>query len=489
MLKDIKNTIKQSAIYGLSRVASKIISFILIPLYTAKFAADAIANINLLESFWQYLFTIVMFALETAIINFCSSEENDSKRKQLLFNFFFLLVLNSVMLFTVSILYSEQISLFILKEKGYSSVISYCFLISIFEALLIMPMTIARLNNKPILYTILTVSNLVISLLLQIYFIIFRNLNFEYVFLSKFIAPAFVFLIFIPYVINNLKWNLNPIEVKTIIKFSFPLMLAMLLSLLLNSIDRFILSGFVSKQEVAIYTTGYGIGSITSALILSPFTLAINIIFWNKIKEENFRRFMTKSSTYLFFAMIFSALIISFFISFAVKFFVRNELLWPAINIIPIILFSNCFASLNVFPSLDLYYKRRTNVILYITAVCLFFNFIMNLLFIKYFGIYASAVVTVLSYMLMIILGYFLTRSFSFMKFESYKLFLLSILFIFFVSIPFAINIPNIYLEIIVKLLLIFLFLILLYIFKFFEPVEIESIKGFFNKYLIKRLR
>ncbi len=486
MLKDIKHTISQSAVYGLSRVAAKLISFILIPLYTAKFSSDAIANINLLESFWQYLFTVCMFAFETAIISFCASKENDSQRRKILFNFFLLFIVNSVLVFLTGLIFSEKISLYILKESGFENVILYCFLISVFESLLIMPMTVARISSKPVLYTVITVSNLLINLLLQIYFIVYLNLGFEYVFLAKFIAPASVFLIFLPYVLKNLKPDFDFPEIKDILKFSFPLMIAMLMSLLLNTVDRFILTDYVSKQDVAVYTIGYSIGSVTNAFILSPFTLAINVIFWKKLNDDNFRRFMTKSSTYLFTAMIFVSVIISFIIPYAVKLFVRNELLWSSANIIPYILFANCFLALFTFPSLDFYYKKNTHVILLIITACLVFNFAANVIFIRYAGIYASAVVTILSSVIMALAGFYLTGKFTFTRFETGKIALLSVIFPVIVYLSFLLFQQNVYLDIIIKLLLIFCAVLSLKFFKFFEPIEIQSIKGFFNKYLIK---
>ncbi len=475
--------------YGLSRVAAKSVSFILIPLYTSKFTADGIANINLLEALWQYLFIICMFSFETAIIFFCASEKNISRRKIILFNFFILSVFNSVVLLMLGGMFSENISLAVLKDIQYTDIIYYCFLISVFESLLVLPMTISRLNEKPTLYIIISISNLGLNLLLQLYFIVIKNYDFGYVFLAKTIAPALIFLIFIPYVIKNIFASISIEDIKSILRFSFPLMLAALLSIMLNTFDRFILTYFVSKEDIAVYTTGYSIGSMTNAFILAPFTLAFNMIFWKKIEEENFRRFMTKSSTYLFFAMIVISLVITYFMSYGIKIFVRNEALWTAGNVIPFILFANCFVSLFIFPSHDFYYRKTTSKILFIIAICLLFNFIANVIFISYFGIYASAVITVLSFMLMILLGYLITKNYSFTKFESRKIILLSVMFLIFASYVYMISISNVYLDIIIKLLLIFLFFVILHIFKFFEPIETERIKGFFNKYLFSKLK
>ena len=489
LLKDIKNTLSQSAVYGLSRVATKLISFILIPLYTARFTSDAIANINLLESFWQYLFTVCMFAFETAIISFCTSRENQSEKNKILFNFLFLLLLNSTVIILAGIFFSDKISLYILKEASDGNVILYCFFISAFESLLIIPMTVARISSKPLLYTAITVSSLLINLLLQLYFILVLKLGFEYIFLAKMTAPALIFILFLPYLLKNLNFKIDFQEIKKILKFSFPLMLAMLFSLLLNTVDRFILADYVSKQDVAVYTIGYSIGSVANAFILTPFTLAINIIFWKKISDDNFRRFMTKSSTYLFTAMIFASMILTLFLPYVIKLFVRNENLWQSAGIIPYILFANCFVALFTFPSLDIYFIRKTHLILYIIFISLVFNVAANIILIKYFGIYASAAVTVMSGILMIMLGYFFTKDYSFTKFELYKIFLLSAVFLSVVYVSGKITYQNLYLDIFIKLLLIFSSAIILYNLRFFEPVEIERIRGFFNKYLFRFLK
>lgn len=485
MLKDIKNTLSQSAVYGLSRVATKLVSFILIPLYTSVYASDAIANINLLESLWQYLFTVCMFGFEVAIVNFWGSASGDTDKKKILFSFFSMLVFNASIFIAAGFLLPEKFSEYILNESGLGNAVFYCFLISAFESLLILPMTIARISSKPILYTVITVSSLLINLVLQLVFILKFNLGIEYIFLAKLIAPAAVFLVSIPYVLKNLKVSFNTEEIKSILRFSFPMMLAMLTSILLNSVDRFILNDYVSKLDVAVYTTGYSIGSVTNAFILTPFYLAIQIIFWKKINDDNFRRFMTKSSTYLFFVMIFVSLIINFLIPYAVKIFVRNPELWSSMEIVPFILFANCFVALFTFPSLDFYYLKQTKYIFLISLICLIFKVIANIVFIRYGGIFASAVITIAAYFLMMALGYYFTRKMSFTKYEFYKLGLLSVLFVIFSYGFFVLSSDNLFAELFLKTIMILLFLILLYAFKFFEPIEIESFRKIINKYIL----
>lgn len=63
MLKDIKNTIRQSAVYGFSRVATKLVSFILLPVYSIYFTVEEYGVISRIETLWQLMFAVFLFGL------------------------------------------------------------------------------------------------------------------------------------------------------------------------------------------------------------------------------------------------------------------------------------------------------------------------------------------------------------------------------------------------------------------------------------------
>lgn len=484
MLADIKNTIKQSAVYGISRIAAKSISFILLPLYTAIFTSQSIANINLLESLWQYLFTICLLAFETSIITFCAPEKEKDKVKKTIFIFFVILSFNAALFVSAGYFFSGSISSLLLKDTSLSEVTFYCFLISSFESLLVIPLTIARLHSNAKLYTIITVSNLLINFVIQLYFLVSLNKGFEYIFIAKFAAPGILLVLLVPYILRNIKPYFSGEILKQIFKFSFPLMLASLLAMLLNTVDRYILVDFVTKSQIGIYTIGYSIGSVTNFFIVSPFVLAFNVISWKKFTDENSARFFTKSATYLYFAMTFFSLLISLFIPELIQIFIRNPDLWSSVNIIRIILFSNAVASLYYIIIQSYYFKKRTDIIFYVFTFCLIFNIAANYFFSRYFGIYAAAYISVLSYLLLLVISYNTAKKLYFIKFENFKIIQLSIGYIILTLLAIYVNLDNFWINILIKLLLLALFPFLLFVSGFFEQIEKNYIKGFFLKYL-----
>jgi O-antigen/teichoic acid export membrane protein len=482
LLKDLKYTIKHSGIYGLSRVASKALSFVFIPLYTSVYSAEGIASINLLETFWQYLLTVCLFGFEATIITHCANLQEDERKKSL-FNFFSILLVNCLVFLIGGVLFKQNIAGIMFNQPQYSNVIFYCFLIGIFESLITIPLCIARLKNKPGLYSTIALSSLFINFFLQIYFVYFAHKDFDFIFIAKFIAPAAVFVVTIPFVISNLKIDFNKANIKHIVDFSFFWMLYAIMSILLNTVDRYILVEYVSLEQIGIYTQGYSIGSLTNALIVAPFTLAFSGIFFKKAGEENSARYFTKMSTYLFFAMIFVSLVAALIIPEAIKIFVRNPKLWNAVTTIRIILFANCISSLFNVIGLAFLYKKESRIVTWYTLIALVFNVAGNFIFIRYFGIYAAGVLSVLSYLLLIVMLYEKSKKYYFVKFEIYKLSLLSVLYIGLVYLSALTKTSSLFLNSLLDIALIILFFVLLYVGRFFESIELYTIKGAINKY------
>ena len=189
-----------------------------------------------------------LFGIETALLRWYTLTENPEKRKSLVFSILsFLLILNLIVI-SLGTVFSGQISYFIFDTEIYYRIIIYTFLIAAFEALLMIPLSILRAENKPVKYLVLTISSALINMAMQFYFLFYSDIKLEGIFISKFIAPFLIFIILIPYLIRHISIKLDRLELMDVIKFSFPLMLTSIVSVLLNSVNRFIL-GFIDNQN------------------------------------------------------------------------------------------------------------------------------------------------------------------------------------------------------------------------------------------------
>jgi len=95
-----------------------------------------------------------------------------------------------------------------------------------------------------------------------------------------------------------------------------------------------------------------------------------------------------------------------------------------------------------------------------------------------------SAVLSVLSYLLFVIILYWKSRNYYFIKLETGKIVFISMMYIMIVFLGSVITFDNLLYGIGFKLLLIAFFFALLYFGKFFEGAELYAVKGAINKYL-----
>ena len=488
MLQDLKNTIKQSVIYGLSRISTKLISFILLPLYSITFSVSEYGVIVRIETLWQIFWAIFLFGLESGIVRWFTQIHDPKKRKTFLFTVtVFVLMLNTILVISIYF-FSDPLSNLIFGTHAYSNLVNLAAIIAILETIYFVFFLLLRINEKAKLYAILAIITSLLNLGFQYYFILYTNTKLEGIFIAKIISPFVIVVILLPYYLKHISFGFEKEYLKEILKYSFPIMLATLVSTLLNQSDRYILGYLTNSAEVGIYGLGYNICGIINLLIISPFTLAFSVISWKKLKDDNAKRFYTKNVTYLFFAVIYFSIAISLLTPHAIKILTLNTDYWKAKDIVPWIAFSVPFYGMQTISIFSFYVTKNTKYILYFYVSALIINIAFNFLLIPYFKMYGAAMSNFISFLFLSLIFYFYSKKEYFFRYEWFKIISSLIVGILLVFPFFYFQINSNLLQIILKLIAIGLFPFILLPFGFYEPIEIESIKGFINKYFIKRL-
>lgn len=486
MLKDIKNTISQSAVYGLSRISTKLIAFILLPLLTLNFSVQEYGVYVLTESLWQILWAIFLFGFESGVVRWYLEITDDIKRKRFLFSTaLFLLVFNAV-LFAAIYLFSPQLSGLVYENTGLTKFVIYAAMIAAVESFSFIIFLLLRIEEKARLYSALAVLSTLISLVLQVYFLQYTLIKLEGVFIAKIAAPTIVILILLPYFIRHIKIGFERTLLSELLKYSFPIMIASLVITLLNQADRYILGYLKGLNDVGIYGLAYNISGLINFLVVSPFSLAFTVLSWKKLKDENAKRFYTKTVTYLFLAVIYISLIIALFTPHLIKIFTMKTDYWIASQYVPWIILAMPFYGIHFVGVFSFYVTKKTKYVFISYVTALVVNVICNFIFIPIFGIYGACFVNLGSFFILCLVIYYFSKRNYFFEYEWYKIVLMLLCYAALAAPFFYFSFDNRVLEIALKAIAVILYPFILYIFRFYEPIEIKSFKGFINKYLFR---
>ncbi|GAA4268702.1 lipopolysaccharide biosynthesis protein [Hyunsoonleella aestuarii] len=422
-----KKLFKQTFIYGLATVLPRMLSFLLVPLYTTDGVLSSVAEYGEVSVIFSYfvLFNVVLaYGMETAFFRFFNKEEN----KELVTGTSTVsLIISSIGFFVLALLFQEQIANYIDIDVKYINLVIWILLL---DALVIIPFAWLRATQRPMRYAIIKIFNVVINLGLNLFFLlalkelvigesVFKGIykpNFEitYIFLSNLIASGITLLLMLPFY-AKVKYVFNKRLWKSMFQYAFPVLIAGVAFSINETFDRILLKELlpadVAETDIGMYSACYKI-ALFMTLFATAYRLGIEPYFFSHAKTDNPQKNYAKI---LEFFVAFGSVILLAVVVFAdvlKPIIVRSEGYWEAMWVVPIILIANF--CLGIYHNLSVWYKitDRTKFGMYISIIGAVVTLIINFLFIKEYSYKASALATLFAYSIMMGLSYYFGRKY-----------------------------------------------------------------------------
>jgi O-antigen/teichoic acid export membrane protein len=416
-----KNLFKQTAIYGLATVIPRMFSFLLVPLYTNLLPKDEYGKVTIIFS-WMIFFNVILaYGMETAFFRFYNKEENKKT----------VVETSMVSIFWTTLLFLVVALLFRTSLADWSGIdsqyITYSIWILALDALVIIPFSKLRAFQRPIMYAIIKIGNVLVNLLLSILFLIYlpklavshptgiistfyiENFQVGYIFLANIIASLLTFVVLSPdYVF--LKWKFDFSLWKKMMVYALPILVAGIAFAINEQFDKILLSKLLPKNiadaEVGVYSACYKLG-LFMVLYRTAYTLGIEPFFFSHASNENAPQTYAMVTKYF---VIFGSFIMLSVIVFAdlFKLIMINESYWVAMKVVPLIILANF--CLGIYTNLSVWYKLidKTYIGAYISIAGAIITLVLNFLLIPSHSYVGSAIATLAAYGSMMLISYYL---------------------------------------------------------------------------------
>jgi len=483
MLNKLKATLKHTAIYSFGNIATKLIGIVLLPLYTKHITVAEYGVLGILEITIMILTQVLILGQSQAYLRFHDLDEYKKKRKSTLFTIF-------ISLFGVGLLFNligqfsaTKLSLLFSKPTEFAIYFKLCFYIIFLRIINNLFLSVLRAKEKSVFYATANIVKLVIILGFNIYFVAFAKIGVKGILYSYLIGDGLLFLILFPNMISEMIPKFDKRILKAAILFGFPLIFTSLAGMLLNMGDRYILKLLINYKEVGLYNLGYKIAGILNVFLIQSFSLALLPIAYKMYGQKGDKRYYSKMQTYFVFVLFWAGLGLAFFGKEIIKLLALNPDYWAAYQVVPYIILAYIFSGAKSVVSLGLYLKRKTNYIAYNTIGAAVLNIGLNFILIPKYKMIGAAVATIISFVALYFVTYFVANHFYKIPYENMKLLKMLVLAVvlFFLSTLTA-NL-NILPRILIKVAVIISFPFILYPMKFYEPIEILRIKQSWQKW------
>ena len=481
MFEKIKQTVKHTSIFALGKISTKLVGFILLPIYTKEISVSDFGILGLLEMIDLLGSNVLSIGMPQALLRWYSLAEENIKKKKIVFTTFFFL---AFIFLTVIILISpfkNFVSDILFEKPQYGYFIVYLFISITFVNLARVPQAILRMEEKSLFYSLSILGQFTLSLFLNIYFVAIKKMGVEGILIANMISNGSLFLTLLPYLLRRMTFQLDRQILKDMLTFSYPFIFIALSTTILSLGDRFILKELSSLYQVGLYSLGYKISNVLKIFVIDSFVLGLPVIGWKLVKDNDQpKEYLSKIFTYLTFVLVWLGLIISIHAKGLIQIFALNQEYWDAYQVIPFLILGVVFLGWQQHLFFILQIPKKTKQISVIIAIAAISNIIANLLLIPRYGIMGAAEAKIISFFLAFLLAYIAVQKFYPIKFEIKRVTILiglAISFVIFAAYIDRFSGPHI---LILKIVFSILYPAVLYLFNFYEKDEKQRIKELF---------
>lgn len=415
-----KSLFKQTAIYGLATVLPRMFSFLLVPIYTDLLPKAAYGKVSIIFS-WMIFFNVILaYGMETAFFRFYNKE---SDKKSVLETTTVSIFWSTIAFLFLSLLFRNTLA----NGSGIDvQYITYTIWILVLDALVIIPFSNLRANQRPMYYAAIKIGNVVVNLLLNLFFLLilpkvatanptgflssfyFENFQIGYIFISNIMASLLTFLALSPNYFQ-IKWQFNFELWKRMMRYGLPILVAGIAFAINEQFDKILLGKLlpadIADSEVGVYSACYKLG-LFMVLFRTAYTLGIEPFFFSHADKENASQTYATVTKYFVIFGSFILLAVIVFADILKIIMIRDESYWQAMKVVPLIILANFF--LGIYTNLSVWYKLidKTHIGAYISIVGAIITLVLNFLLIPKFSYYGSAIATITAYGSMMLISY-----------------------------------------------------------------------------------
>jgi O-antigen/teichoic acid export membrane protein len=483
MLDNFRKLARQSAIYGLGTLSTKLVGFVLIPLYTKSFNINEFGILGLFEVTTAVILSFLGFSLYSGFFRWYWDDETSNRKQSLFFTVTVFQLFVAVIAYVAAYPFLSELSYMITGYGSYNYVLNLMLISSLMQLMLVMPNTLMRLQEKPWLFTAANFSQLILSLVVTIYFIVYRKAGLEGVYYGQIAGNAASGLVLLHYTIRNMVPRFEMALLKKLLVYCTPLFFSSVALVTLNVTDRYALKAISNLADVGLYSYGFKLANTLNVFLITSVNFAIQPMIFRMMNEPGNKQFYSRLMTYYTYGTMLAGLVMMVFAPEIAKLFAKRVEYFEAWQIFPFIIYAVIFGMLKDLATTGLSITKHTKIIAVTVIISAVINIVLNYLLIRLMGNHGAA----LSKLLTMIVFFALTLHYSQkvypIPYELKRVAILLVIAAIFFLISLLFNGLPVILRLAGKSILVLAYPFVLYLLKFYSSVEITMIRSGWEKW------
>lgn len=297
MLHKYRGLIKDLMIYGISFGVNNLLGIILIPLYTRLFTPSEFGTIDVVVTLVTLLSVIGMLQLESAVARFYYTAKTEDAKRELISNAVTIIFLCSCVLVLMVAIFSHQIAILMFGDAELHLVLLLAVaklplsnLVSLFTLAI-------RYRKQPLAFTLLSMFQTALVLGSILFFVLYNKMGIKGIFIGEITGYGVTLLVLLIFWRNYLGWTLITPFTNDMLRYSIPIVPAVIISWGNSGLNRFIMLSHLSLKEIGIYSFALKIASLI-AIAYGIVKMVWEPYFWEVFEKPGHKNVYRKAQHY-----------------------------------------------------------------------------------------------------------------------------------------------------------------------------------------------
>lgn len=384
--------IKDTGLFAISSFGSKILIFLLTPLYTSILTTEEYGIADLITTTINFIYPILTLAIADATLRFALDNEQDKRKvldNSLLITLLSVLIL--IFLYPILINISPNVS-----EYWTLFVVTYA-LFNIHNCI----SNFIKAIGKTSLFAIQGLLQTVIIVLSNMLFLIILKKGFQGYFISIIIGYAIPILFLL--VKGNIYSYITPVRIdkillKEMLWYSIPMIPTLLAWAINTSVDKYMIIYMIGLSDSGIYSVAHKIPTIFTAVI-TIFTQAWQLSAISNYGSSDESEYHTVVYNVLNIISLIGCMIIIALSKILASILFAKDF-YTAWRYVPFLTVSAMFASHGGFLASEFRAAKKTKSLFMSVVLGSIVNIVLNYIFIRKYGAFGAALATVISFVI-----------------------------------------------------------------------------------------
>ncbi len=391
----VKRLFKHSLVYAIATVLNRAVTIIMLPIYTRALTTAEYGSLEIFLVTSSVLMMLLQLGIGSALFrNIIYKDGGDIKILTSTAQYF--LVAFSLIAVLLLILFAPQLSVFILGSTTHVNLLRLIFIGDFFLVFATVPMTRLRIDERSGLFAIIAGGNFIIGILLNVLFLIVFKMGLYGAVLAMTLNAVVFAFIYSTVIWKDLIIKFSFAELKDMLGFGLPLVPASVFILVLNMADRYFIRYFLGLEQVAVYGATARFSMVVS-LLVNAFQMAWPAVLFSIAKQKEGPQIFARLFNYFNALMLFSSLVMALF-AHEFLLLITTADYTAAAPIVSLLVFSSVFFGVNYFTSIGVQVKKKTMYYPLLIGIAAVINLVICLTVIPRLGLWGAGIAKFVSF-------------------------------------------------------------------------------------------